>query len=391
MRLAAVALALLALVEAGCATAPADRARASLELGQSLIARGEMGAATIPLREALRLEPDLSEARASLGLALYALGDVDGAIDELRGLLRQRPDAVQARLTLATALMAKPDWPAAQQELQEIVRREPDHVQAHYSLGLVRYAQGDVEGAIEAYRKVLAGSPDLHDARYNLALVLKVAHRETEATPEFFAAARAGHPRAQYFAGTAYAEGLGVERDLASAIGWWLRASEQGVIQADDALAELRQVALGRSRRAPTERQDAQDGFRNYREALWSEYPDLRRSGDDSVGAALLRAGRVREAVSVLLREASALSDPAERLLETLYEHGVAGQWAPYDRRILSFFQSAAAEGQVRPRIALARFYAGGLGVPKDPDHAMSLLRATPQEDAPGGPTPVRP
>jgi TPR repeat protein len=109
---------------------------------------------------------------------------------------------------------------------------------------------------------VLARSPDHHDARYNLALMLKLSHKETEATPEFLVAARAGHARAQFFAGAAYAEGLGVERDLVQAIAWWMRASAQGVIQAEDALAELRDVASGRSRRSPAEGQAVQDAFR---------------------------------------------------------------------------------------------------------------------------------
>jgi Tfp pilus assembly protein PilF len=351
MRHAGVGLILLALTEVGCATSgeQAPSTRALLERGQSLIARGDMAAATIPLREALRREPDSLEARSSLGLALYAMGDVDAAVEELQSLSRLRPDAVPARLALATALMARQQWPAAEQELHEIIRREPDHVQAHYTLGIVRYAQGDLDGAVEAYRRVLAGRPDHHDARYNLALMLKLSHRETEASQEFLAAARAGHARAQFFAGTACAEGLGVERDLVQAIVLWTRSSEQGVIQAEDALAELRQVALGRSRRSSAERQAVQDAFRDYRETLWQEYPGLRRNHDDTVGGALLREGRVSEAVVVLLREARALSEPAERLLETLYERGVEGKWPPHDARILSFFQSAAAEGRPTP------------------------------------------
>jgi TPR repeat protein len=341
-----------------------------------------MVAATVPLREALRREPGLLEARASLGLALYGMGDLDAAVEELGGLLRQHPDAVQARLTLATALVARQDWTAAQRELEEVVRQRPELVQAYYSLGVVHYSRGDLPGAIDAYRQVVARRPDHDDARYNLALMLKLAHRDAEATPEFLVAARAGLPRAQFFAGTAYAGGLGVERDLAQAIGWWSRAAEHGVIQAEDALAELRQIALGRTRHAPTEREAVQRAFRDYRMTLCQDLPDLERSGDDACGAVLLHAGRVGEAVEVLLREARALSEPAERRLETLYEQGVEGQWPAYDRRILSFFTAAAAEGQPRPRIALARFYAGGLGVPKDVGRAITLLQTTPHEDA---------
>src|SRR5438034_1820674 len=293
-----------------------------------------MAAAATALREALRREPDLIQARTSLGLALYGMGDLDAAVDELRAALRRQPDAVTARLTLATALVAKQDWAAARIELEQLLNERPDLRQAHYSLGVVRYAQGDLNGAIDAYRGVLAGDPQNHDARYNLALVLRLVQRDAEAAPEFLAAAQAGLPRAQYFAGTAYAGGLGVERNLAPAVTWWFRAAEQGVPEAEEALAQLRQAALGRGRRAPAERQAADQAFRDYRVELWTAFPDVTRDGDEPLGAALLRQGRVGEAVTALIREASALGEPAERLLETLYEQGVEGQLPPYDERI---------------------------------------------------------
>ncbi len=359
---------LLVLALLGCATAPVSappampsadaRSTASpertpapaaiqLERGQTLIARGEMAAAATALREALRLQPDLAEARTSLGLALYALGDLDAAVEELRAALRRRPDAVDARLTLAKALVARQEWPVAREELERVLSAQPDRLEARYVLGVVRYAQGDGPGAIDAYRRVLALDPLQQDARYNLALVLKLARREAEATPEFVVAAQAGHARAQYFAGAAYAAGLGVERSLAAAITWWFRAAEQGISQADEALAQLRQVALGRGRSAPAERQAADQAFAEYRATLWKDFPDLPATGDDTLGAALLRQGRAGEAVGVLIREASALSQPAQRQLEALYEQGVDGLPAR-DPRILAYMKSAAAEG-LRP------------------------------------------
>jgi tetratricopeptide (TPR) repeat protein len=320
-----------------------------LERGQALIARGEMAAAASALREALRLQPELTTARTSLGLALYALGDLDAAVAELRAALRRQPEAVDARLALAKALVARQDWPAAREELERVLSAQPDRLEARYALGVVRYAQGDGSGAIDAYRGVLALDPQQQDARYNLALVLKLARREAEATPEFVTAAQAGHARAQYFAGTAYAAGLGVERSLPEAIAWWFRAAEQGVPQAGEALAQLRQVALGRGRSAPAERQAVEQAFAEYRAALWKDFPDLTGAGDDTIGAALLRQGRAGEAVAVLIREASALSQPAQRQLEALYEQGVDGLPAR-DPRILTYMKSAAAEG-LRPPI----------------------------------------
>jgi TPR repeat protein len=397
-----VALALFAIVHTGCvasSTAPSAggdavraaqsepardaQARAKLEVGRAAIARGEMAAAAVALREALRLRPDLTDARWSLGIALYNVGDLDGAIAELRALLQQRPEAVRARFVLATALMAKQEWPWARAELEEVTRRQPDLTEAHYSLGLVRYTLADRDGAIEAYRRVIAESPGHADARYHLALMLKLAQRDTEAFPELLVAARAGHARAQYFLGTAYARGLGAERNLGLAILWWSRAGEQAVPEAGAALGALREVALGRGRRPPAERAAVERAFQDYRAMLWDEFPDVPRGApDEPLGAALLRGGRGREAVAALVREASALSEPAQALLETLYHHGVEGQVRAHDGQILDYFKAAADEGQARPRIALARFYAAGLGVPKDMARAIALLKATPHEDA---------
>jgi tetratricopeptide (TPR) repeat protein len=361
-------LVILVALSAGCATqqasmpppvgttpsvAPTPTAAAAargLEQGRALIARGDMAAATVALREALRAQPDLAEARASLGLALYAMGDLDAAVDELRGVLRVRPEMSEGRLTLAAALVARQDWPAARAELERALAAKPDLVQASYTLGVVRYAQGDLNGAIEAYRRVLAVEPRGHDARYNLALVLKLARRDAEATPEFLTAAEAGLPRAQYFVGAAYATGAGVERDLVTAIIWWTRAAEQGVTQADEALAQLRQAASGRSRRPLAERQAVEQAFSEYRARLWNDYPGVAREGDEPLGVALLRQGRAVEAVPVLIREAAALSEPALRALETLYDQGVDGQLPAHDARILASLKSAAAEGRARPR-----------------------------------------
>lgn len=350
---------MLAIVQAGCAapagpaiisTAPASaRAQASFARGQALIARGEMAAAATSLREALQLQPDLTQARSSLGLVLYSMGDLDAAVEELRATLHQQPDAVSARLTLASALVAKQDWEAARIELEHVLAAQPDLLQAHYTLGVVRYARGDLDGAIEAYRRVLAGDPEHQDARYNLALMLKLGRRDAEAAPELLAAARAGHARAQYFAGTAYAAGLGVERSLTMAILWWFRAAEQGVTQAEEGLAQLRQVALGRGRRPGADRQAVEEAFHDYRRELWKDFPDLAANGHDTVGGALLQQGRVREAIPVLIREASALSEPAQRLLETLYDQGVEGQLPAHDARILGYLKGAAAEGLRSP------------------------------------------
>jgi hypothetical protein len=52
----------------------------------------------------------------------------------------------------------------------------------------------------------------------------------------------------------------------------------------------------------------------------------------------------------MLIREAGALSEPAQRILETIYEQGVDGHLPAHDARINAYLKSAAAEGRSRPR-----------------------------------------
>lgn len=360
-----------------------DRAEAHFSQGVALSVAGDFPGAILEFREALRLQPNFVQARSLLGLTLYQMGDVDGAIEEYHAVLRLQPDLAQVHVNLATALMAKREWTAARTELQTALTLQQDLVQAHYSLGAVRYTLGDIAGAVEAYRAALRLKPDYADAHYNLGLTLKLTNQEADAAQEFLAAARAGLPKAQYFLGNAYASGLGVEKDLAIAVKWWSRATEQGMTQASEALAQLRQIALHNERPSSDEARSALQAFEDYRNAIWQEFPDLsRETTDESVGASLLRQGRVEEALPVLIREASALSDPAQNILETLYEQGIADQLMAHDGRILAHFIASAAEGLPRPRVSLARIYARGLGVPQDLNKARGLLKGNHHEDA---------
>jgi Flp pilus assembly protein TadD len=360
-----------------------DPAHQHYSQGVGLLASGDLLGARAEFREALRLQPDLTQARFSLGTALYLSGDVDSAIDAYRTVVRQQPDLAHAHLSLGTALMVTHDWVGAQSALQTAVSLQPDSVSAHYNLGVVRARLGDRTGAIESQRQALRLKPDHAEAHYHLGLALKQNKQDAEATREFLTAAQAGLPQAQYYAGVAHASGTGVERNLASAIAWWFLAADQEVPQAKEALAQLRRMTLPTDKRSVGEARVVQDAFGAFRRSLWQQVSNLKgRAPDESVGVGLLQAGRVREAVPVLLHEAAALSEEAQAKLETLYANGANGQLAPYDRRILEYFKAAAEERLPYPRLILARIYARGLGVPPDANKALGLLKGNPREDA---------
>ena len=351
-------------------------------LGVARLHAGDLVGATEELREALRVQPDLVEARMSLGVALYQLGDLDGASEAYHAALRTQPDLVQAHVNLATIHIVKREWASARNELQAALQLQPDLVRAHYDLGVVRYGLGDRRGAVEAYREALQLKPDYADAHYNLGLLLKLANQEAEAAQEFYAAALAGMAKAQYFLGSAHAAGRGVERDLTVAVQWWFRAAEQHEPQAMEALSQLRQSIFTKNKRPAGERDAIIQAFAEFRNELWKEYPEFDRQASDCVGAALIQQDRLREALPVLLQEGMALSEPAQAVLETLYERGLEGKLAPYDERIRMFFKMTAEEGVPRSRLMMARVYAHGLGVQQDVKKAKALLKGESSDEA---------
>ncbi|HXF93525.1 MAG TPA: tetratricopeptide repeat protein [Nitrospiraceae bacterium] len=364
-----------------------------VQLGLAEWAAGDLSAAIAQLRQATRLKPDAAEARLKLADALYQFGDVESAIEEYRVLTRLEPDLAQAHLGLGTALMVKQDWRTALAEFREALRLDAGLAQAHYNMGTIHYTTRDFPAAIQSYREALKLKPDFPDAHYHLGLVLKVANRDAEAAEELQIAATNGVPKAQYFLGSAYRSGHGVPKNLLLAIAWWVRAAEQGMSQASEALAQLRQTTLSKGPRAQKEAQAALRAFQQYLAELEQDFPDLARPDDaESVGASLLKADRAQDAIPVLIREAYALHEPSQSLLEKLYEEGIEGQVSPYDSRILNYFQTTAAAGLPRSRLMLARIYAKGLGVAPDGAKAKAMLKGfskgdrkrTPEDAQPG-------
>ncbi|WP_447861826.1 tetratricopeptide repeat protein [Nitrospira calida] len=346
------------------------------QLGLAEWAAGDLSAAIAQLRQAVRLKPDAVEARLKLADALYQFGDVEGAIEEYRVLTRLQPDLAQAHVGLGTALLIKQDWRTALAEFQEALRLNPGLAQAYYNMGTIHYTTRDFLAAIQSYREALKLKPDFPDAHYHLGLVLKLVNRDAEAAEELQIAASSGVPKAQYFLGSAYRSGHGVPKNLLLAITWWVRAAEQGMSQASEALAQLRQATLSKGSRAQKEAQIALRAFQEYLATLEQDFPDLVRPNEaESVGAALLKADRAQEAIPVLIREAYVLHEPSQSLLEKLYEEGIEGQVPPYDVRILNYFQTTAAAGLPRSRLVLARIYAKGLGVSADGAKAKALLK----------------
>jgi TPR repeat protein len=333
------------------------------------------------LRSAVRLSPDSAENRLRLAQGLYRIGDLDAALDECRVALKLEPTNVKAHLQLGITLMAKQDGRAAAIALKEAILLDPALTHAHYSLGNVQYSLGNLPAAIQSYQRALELQPNFPDARYRLALVLKLTNRHQEAVQFMEEAAIGGIPQAQYFMGNAHRNGQGVEKNLALAIRWWSKAVEFGQQRAAESLSQLRRQALSPDQ-PERRRKEALEAFRQYRDGLWANYPDaVRNDPNESLGIALLKDSQASNGVTVLFDEALALSETAQDELARLYESGLDTRLTQFNKRILTCFETTAADGFIPSRKALARIYGKGLGVAQDLQKAKAMLKGLSKQE----------
>jgi TPR repeat protein len=333
------------------------------------------------LRGAVRVSPDSADARLNLAEGLYRIGDLDAALDECRVALKLQSHNAKTYLQLGVTLMAKQDGHAASIALMEAVLLDPTLTQAHYSLGNVQYSLGNHTAAIQSYRRALDLQPNFLDARYRLALVLKLANRHQEAVQFMEDAAIGGVPQAQYFMGNAFRNGQGVEKNLALAIRWWAKAVEFGQQRAAESLSQLRRQALLPDQ-PERRRKDAIEGFRQYHDELWADYPEVARNNESqSLGMALLKDNQISNGVKVLFAEAFALGETANDELARLYETGLDTHLVQFDKRILACFTTTAADGFIPSKKALARIYGKGLGVTPDVQKAKAMLKGLSKQD----------
>ncbi|HKO31499.1 MAG TPA: tetratricopeptide repeat protein, partial [Nitrospiraceae bacterium] len=294
------------------------------------------------LRASVRKSPNNADLRLKLAQGLYRIGDLDAALDECRVALKLESHNARAYLQLGLTLMAKQDGHAAAIALMEAILLDPALTHAHYSLGSVQYSLGNLTAAIQSYRRALDLQPEFPDASYRLALVLKLTNRHREAAQFMEKAAIAGVPQAQYFMGNAYRNGKGVEKNLALAIRWWTSAVEFSQQRAAESLSQLRRQALSPDQ-SERRRKEAIEAFRQYRNELWSDYPNAdRNEPSGSLGIALLKDSQASDGVTALFAEAFALSETAHDELARLYETGLDIRLTQFDTRILRCFTITA-------------------------------------------------
>ena len=141
--------------------------------------RGEYRNAIAQLREAVRLNPKMTEAFARMGGMLYRLGDLDRALTSYNIALQQQPNLRSALGGSARVYMQKKDYVMASDRLRAALRYDPKDARMWMHLGDVAVYQGDEMLAHECYTRATQMDPEalevIEEARKRLAVMAEVS------------------------------------------------------------------------------------------------------------------------------------------------------------------------------------------------------------------------
>jgi protein O-mannosyl-transferase len=163
---------------------------ARINLGDALLAQGQISEAIREFQEAIRLKPDYARAHYNLGNAFSNHGQISEAISEFHEALRLEPGYVAAHINLGNALLNQGQINEAIGEFQEAIRLQPDYGRAHYNLGNALLKHGQVNEAIGEFQEAIRLEPDYAVTRINLGNALLNQGRINEAAREFQEAVR---------------------------------------------------------------------------------------------------------------------------------------------------------------------------------------------------------
>jgi tetratricopeptide (TPR) repeat protein len=161
-----------------------DNSQALLIQGQLYELMTRQHDAIASYREALRVDPELDEARLRLCNALMGLGLTAEAQPHLEYMVRRFPDNLMVQVLLARVYDRAGEPEKADELIEGVLARQPHFSPALTERGKYALRAGRGEEAEKALREAVALEPGDYQARYQLILCLEKIGKSEEAEKE---------------------------------------------------------------------------------------------------------------------------------------------------------------------------------------------------------------
>ncbi len=151
------------------------RAREHLEKGKELYRNDQDAEAVLAFQEAIRLDPDLAEARFRLGLGYESLGKRDEAeaeykkaIEAYKKYFEENRDDAEAHYALGQTFANLGQYSEAIREYREATKLKEDDPDVFYDLGVAYTKLAQYDAAVSAFSKSLELDPNYYRAQDGL-------------------------------------------------------------------------------------------------------------------------------------------------------------------------------------------------------------------------------
>jgi tetratricopeptide (TPR) repeat protein len=174
------------------AHAPKSDAQQAFELGFSFAKQGKNTEAIEAFRQAVKLDPQLTEAHFSLGVLLARQGkeSYGPAMQQFLEVLRLSPHDVDAHVNISNLLEQEGDIVASVAAMQKAVAFAAEKTELYVLLGQKQDKAGQYLDAAESFREALKSGRPLPRAHFGLGMAWKHLRNFEAATLEFETALR---------------------------------------------------------------------------------------------------------------------------------------------------------------------------------------------------------
>ena len=162
-----------------------DLPEARVGLGIGYAGLNQYNEARAALEQAIKLKPDYQEALVNLGGVYDRLGMHNEAVRSLRKAIALHKDDPDAYFNLGIVYLNARDYPAAREALEGAIGIRPEHAETHGLLG-VTYIKLDLpRKALDEFKQVIKYHPDDAIGHYALAETYVVLEDRASALEEY--------------------------------------------------------------------------------------------------------------------------------------------------------------------------------------------------------------
>jgi len=150
------------------------------QMGDSLLARGELDRAIWCWGQVLEIDPRRIETHSSLAQAWWLRGQLGRARAELVERLRREPGHVPTLMNLGGLLMEMDRCGEAAEKFRRVIELDPGFAEAHLKLGELALAGSHLDAAEQNFELARRLKPDLPGVHLRLAEVARLRRRHDE-------------------------------------------------------------------------------------------------------------------------------------------------------------------------------------------------------------------